>query len=297
MKNLTEPLRSLASNLLAEGQVDLVLGFERGSLPLRSRPFFARQSEQARRLVCDAFSESNLARYLCDLRGQRVAILARGCESRSIATLLAERQIDRREITILGVPCQGVIDRRLVESAVPGEILAAEDEGTEIVLYGRDFERRLVRAEFLCRACQACAAPNPDPVDLLIGEPVPERPAGRDLVAEFEALSPAERWAHFAAETSRCIRCYACRQACPLCYCPECFVDHPQPHWSDSGVAPAGQQFWHVMRAYHQAGRCARCGACERACPLGIHLVHLTDKLDRIVQEQGLVSFRQGVEG
>jgi len=279
-------LHATARHLLSTARVDLVLGFQRGTLPLRSRPAFIRQPEEVQRLLCDAFAESNLARYLLQQRGQRTAIVARGCEARSIATLVAERQVDREEIVILGFPCRGVIDRRRLLAAAPGEILVAEDQGEEIVIRGRGFEERLPRADLLSRACQACTEPNPATADILLGEPLAGWAPRRDLVAEVEALPPAERWAAFAAQAARCIRCYACRQACPLCYCPECFVDRNQPAWTDAGPSPAGQQFWQIMRAYHQAGRCASCGACERACPLGIPLLHLTDKLTRVVHSR-----------
>lgn len=283
--HLTEQLQATARRLLSNGEVDLVLGFERGTLPMRSRPVFVRKPEDAARLVCDGFSANNLARYLTELRGQRVAIVARGCESRSIATLVAERVLERDKIVILGVPCQGIVDPRRIANALSEEIVDAEEEGDEIVVRTRTGEQRLHREDYLSRACEICTQPNPDPVDVLLGEPVAPRPASRDWVAEREALSAEERWARFAAETEPCIRCYACREACPLCYCTECFVDRNQPRWLDSGNSPAALQFWHIIRAYHQTGRCVTCGACERACPMGIPLIHLTDKLNRVVHD------------
>jgi ferredoxin len=359
----TAALRRIAGELLAAGKVDIVAGFTPASLPLRSRPFFIRRAEDAARLTCDPFAEMNLARYLVDLRGQRAAIVARGCEARAITVLLRERQIDRGQITILGWHCAGIVDRRRVEAEAGSDVLAAEVEGDTLLVRTRRGEMRLALREYLSRSCQVCGEREPAMWDVLLDEdapaggerddataerhamagdppspcpspcggggdclssgsgactPSPDKGAdaalssvyadsdhlplcrGRDrvrvglppaalaaaegtLAAEFEALPPAERWARFQRETARCIRCYACRQACPLCYCGECFVERTSPRWTEASVAPSGQQFWHIMRAYHQAGRCARCGACERACPLGIPLLHLTDKLNALV--------------
>ena len=88
--------------------------------------------------------------------------------------------------------------------------------------------------------------------------PVPEN------VRAFEALAGEARHAFFTRETERCIRCYACREACPMCYCSLCVVDGTAPRWMDSAIHPAGTQAWHIVRAFHQTGRCVSCGAGER---------------------------------
>jgi ferredoxin len=104
-------------------------------------------------------------------------------------------------------------------------------------------------------------------------------------VDAFAAQDADTRHAFFAAETGRCIRCYACRDACPMCYCKQCFVDHTAPRWIETSISPAGTQAWHLIRAFHQTGRCVACGACERACPMHIRMTYLTDRLNRHVAD------------
>jgi ferredoxin len=65
-----------------------------------------------------------------------------------------------------------------------------------------------------------------------------------------------------------------------MCYCTECFVDHNFPRWAETMITPGGTHAWHIVRAFHQTGRCVSCGACERACPMDIKMTYLTDKLN-----------------
>jgi len=157
-------------------------------------------------------------------------------------------------------------------------------EGTdELIITTREGEYSLERAEVLHSSCARCLHPNPIGADIVLGNPLPEgsQEDAWDCVSEFEILSPDERYAHFVQESERCIRCYACREACPMCYCTECFVDHTTPRWAESMITPCGTQSWHIVRAFHQTGRCVSCGACERACPMDIKMTYLTDKLSQ----------------
>ena len=105
----------------------------------------------------------------------------------------------------------------------------------------------------------------------------------KTLLAELNKLSPEERFNYWQKELSQCVKCYACRQACPMCYCTRCTVEVNQPQWIPVQANTHGNMEWHILRAMHLAGRCISCGECGRACPLGIpcHLLtmHLTDKV------------------
>lgn len=90
------------------------------------------------------------------------------------------------------------------------------------------------------------------------------------LLTELSKLTPEERFAWWQNELSNCIKCYACRQACPLCYCTRCAVEVNQPQWIPVQSNIHGNIEWHILRAMHLAGRCISCGECGRACPVGI---------------------------
>jgi L-lactate utilization protein LutB len=100
-------------------------------------------------------------------------------------------------------------------------------------------------------------------------------------VKAIENKSPDEKRRFFTQLISSCIRCYACRNACPLCYCPTCFVDESRPQWVGKSSDPVDTMTFHFLRAYHCAGRCTDCGACERVCPVGISMRQFTKKLNK----------------
>jgi formate dehydrogenase subunit beta len=288
MSDLTSAIRQEAARILEEGLVDVVIGFEAGTLPLKAQPAFITQKGEAERLVLNGFCQNDLAGYLTRFpKEKRIGVLCRGCESRAVRALVVEHQHARDKLYVIGVPCTGILDWRKIEREVGENTLAAVEEGDEVIVTARDGEHRFRRADVLHDSCARCLHPNPVGADVVLGEPLPEGDPdlARAPLAAFEALSPEERYATFAQEAERCIRCYACREACPMCYCTECFVDYTTPRWAESMATPNGTQTWHIVRAFHQTGRCVSCGACERACPMDINMTYLTDRLNDDVRE------------
>jgi len=295
MREYTEKIRDVARELLEKGRVDVFIGYRKGSVPMMNEPVLVRDPGKADLLYWDSNCGLNLCTYLTK-RTERIGIVATGCNSRNIVTHIIENQIAREQLFIVGIPCTGVIDHRAVKRAVKyREIVSVEEDGETLKVRGSDFEETLEKMEYVQRNCAICTHRNPVEYDEMVAAPVEER-GGTDQyrdVEKIEAMGPEKRWGFFARAISRCIRCYACRNACPLCYCPTCFVDESRPQWVGKGIDPADTMTFHLLRAYHCAGRCTDCGACERVCPVGVPVRQFTKKLNKDAQE--LFSWEAGL--
>lgn len=304
MENIDKKLREEAKRLLEEKRVDVLIGYETGTLPLTATPCFITNPEDAEKLVWNAFCTQNLAKFVHDLISQHresqkrvkpedrkkkvVGIVARGCTTRSIVLHLQERQYGRDEVVIIGVPCTGYVDRKQLSALVNGEdIQEGAREGDQLVVKTTVGEKKIPIKDVLAGNCLTCRFNNPILSDVMIGEQAPPMNPDQEYVEieAFEKLSAEERWAYFTKEMDKCIRCYACRQACPSCYCKTCFVEQSQPQWVGLGEDTTDTQVFQLMRLFHMVGRCVDCGSCSSVCPMGVDLRKFLKKIDKDVFE------------
>jgi coenzyme F420-reducing hydrogenase beta subunit len=285
MLTYTSKIREIARRLLAEDRVDAVIGFKRGTVPMMCQPVLIMNPEQVDALHWDSFCSVNLANYL-PRRKERLAVVAKGCDARNIVVHLLENQITRDRVFIIGVPCTGMVDRRKIMKALNNaDVVEVKEDGEKIKAKGLGVDKSFPKAEMLQDNCAICIHRNPVIFDELVGEPVVEQ-TGIDRYADvrdIEAMGADERSQHFQDLVASCIRCYACRDVCPLCYCPTCFVDESKPQWLGKSIEPTDTLTFHLLRAFHCAGRCTDCGACEQVCPVGIKMRQFTKKLEKDV--------------
>lgn len=259
-------INQIAKELLESGKVSVIIGFAAGSIPGKAQTFIARTPEETAKFVFNKYCINNLAVYLT--RSYKlpkpVGIFVKPCDTKAVIALMQEKQIKREDVYLIGLPCHGV---------------SRSDQ------------------EELAPKCRACANHNPQLCDIVVGEPVEEKPV---QINPFERLNmienktAGERWEFWMQEFDKCVRCYACRQACPLCYCEQCIVDKTQPRWIESSQHPVGNLGWHLIRAFHLAGRCIGCGECERVCHQNIPLGLLNMKMAKEISE--LYGYRAGAD-
>ena len=283
MLEYTDKIQEIAKKLLGDGTVDLFIGYKKGSVPMMNEPVMIKDAGKVTELYWDSHCGLNLCNYLTK-RTEKIGIVANGCNSRNIVTHIIENQITRDQVYIVGIPCTGMIDHRAVQRAVNNrEITEVLEEGETFKVRGKDFEETFEKKKFLQNNCAVCTHRNPVLYDEMVGDPVKEQDGVEPYkdVEQIEGMDPEKKWGFFTRTISRCIRCYACRNACPLCYCPTCFVDESQPQWVGKSIDPTDTMTFHFLRAYHCAGRCTDCGACERVCPVGIPVRQFTKKLNK----------------
>jgi ferredoxin len=110
--------------------------------------------------------------------------------------------------------------------------------------------------------------------------------ADREQLERLAAMTREQRWAFWQGELARCIKCYACRNSCPMCYCGHCTMDCNRPQWVAAPSHALGNLEYHMVRTMHLAGRCIECGDCGRACPVGIPVHLLAFNAEQCVQQQ-----------
>jgi ferredoxin len=286
MTTLEERLRTRAGELLESGEVREVIAWGAGRFANQTTPVFITDASLTDEIVCNEYCVNTLAKYALTEKiaaatgaiasapssepgaSGKIAVCVRGCEARGINRMIADNQISRDELYLLGIPCEGVKDR------MTGEKLAR---------------------------CASCEYPNPLIYDELLADEVAVEPAFSAAVATarfaeveaVEALSREERLAHFDEVFSRCIRCYACREVCPVCTCRECFVDQQRAGWQGKQNGLNENRFYNLTRVFHIADRCIECGECARVCPMNLPLMEVNRKM---IKDLGLL-FAAGAEG
>ena len=136
------------------------------------------------------------------------------------------------------------------------------------------------------KRCRECQFHNPVIYDELLGEPAPEPKNDRFAdVRNLEAMTREERRAFFDLMYETCIRCHACRQACPCCTCKVCFAEQEREGWQGKQFDVEQARYYGVTRSFHVADRCIECGECERVCPMGLPLMTLMHKQIKDIDE------------
>lgn len=282
---MQEQMISRAKELLQDGTVDRVLGWKIGEFKYDLTPAVFKSAEEIDNdFVYNTFSCANLSKYLIkETRkdGGKILIFVKPCDSYSLQQLIKEHRVNREKIYIIGIECFGKTDIEKVKDRGLSAICDITEDDTSITVetaYGE--KEKIMKYEVMAERCLSCKSKKIVIFDELIGEngEVVEDCNRFDMVARLEAMTPDERFEFWQNELSRCIRCNACRNVCPACTCEKCVFDN-----DESGVAQKAAQTsfeesnFHIIRAFHVAGRCTDCGECTRVCPQHIPL-HLLNR-------------------
>lgn len=277
-----------AKEYLASGKVNRVLAWEQGEHPWDRIPaiFDANNIDQ---MKYDGFCGANLSKYLIAEMPKDGAVLAflKPCDTYSYNQLCTEYRVNPDKVYVVGVGCKGKVDMEKLRALGVKGILDIQEDGDILkahTLYG---DREISRRDVLLTKCLACKGKEHKAGAEFIGESEDTASDDRfDWVNRIEAMSADERFAFWRSELSKCIRCNACRNVCPACSCIKCVFDNPNTGVQNKAAADDFEEnLFHIIRAYHVAGRCTDCGECTRVCPQGIPLHLLNRKFIKDINE------------
>jgi len=232
---MIDQVRAYCRELLADHRVVAVLGIkeERG----RCAPHVFSRAEELDRLsisskyplmtTCRPAKDNLLKLLQLKYPGERMAVVARGCDERALFELSKRKQVQLDLLEIVGYSC---------------------DAGQ----------------------AEICQCPTPYPTrNRKFGEKTDAPPDDPRLV-EYRAMNPEQRRLFWAKQLDKCIKCYGCRNFCPVCICKDCLME--QKGIIGTGWLPVEFPTFHFIQRYHHAAQCIECGECEFSCPMDIPL-------------------------
>ena len=275
-----EILVAKAKEIFEAGKADRLLGWKRGEFDWDVTPALF-TAENLDGFVYNGFCGANFSKYLiAETRKSenKVLVFLKPCDTYSFNQLLTEHRFDREKVYVVGIPCDGMLDINKIRAKVEN-VSSVEDGETVKIETLWDGEATAPRAELLAERCANCKSKKHTAYDELIGEDGEVLDSKRfDEVEALEKMTPDERFAFWQNELSRCIRCNACRDVCPACTCEKCVFDNPKSGLENKAAANEFEEkLFHIIRAFHVAGRCTDCGECSRVCPQHIPL-HLLNR-------------------
>ena len=279
-----------AKEYLENGKVDRVIGWKKGESFYDNSPatFTLNDIDE---LVYNGFCGVNLSKYLVQesKKDGKVLIFLKPCDTFSFNQLLSEHRIDREKVVVIGVECQGMLSEKKLFDKGLGFVKEITETPEKVTVVTSDGKKAFNREELLLVKCETCKSKEFAVSDetIVVNEMKPADNGARfDLVKKLEGMTEAERFKFWQDQLSKCIRCNACRNVCPACTCINCVFDNDK-----SGVAGKvnsdqfEEKLYHIIRAYHVAGRCTDCGECSSACPQSIPLHLINRKFIKDINE------------
>ncbi len=303
-------VRTVVEKLLESEIVEKVLAFGTGLDGDDLIPLFIEDRADAQKISFVSYYPSNLTRLLKDYgnKQKKIAMVLRACDARGLVELAKRNQVKRNNIYMIGIECSGVAEPNTVK----------ENDG-DIYIYAETMmlgsKKKPVDLNLVRENCRRCEYPLPTMADIscritqdgttvsvytakgdeivaaagIEAEKVEEPPANElaDRAKEWQEkqfsalkeLGAEKRLTYWLRQFDKCIKCYGCRNVCPVCYCKECVLG-PTRIVVKHGEYPPERMF-HLTRLAHIADSCVNCGMCTAVCPMQIPLTKLYHMLNK----------------
>lgn len=281
MKDVELKMLERAKALLESGEVARVVGWKKGEFCYDPSPACFETVEELNDFVYDWFCGANLSKYLIEIAKKegKTAVFLKPCDTYSFNQLVKEHRIKRENVYVIAVECLAKLDIEKIKAKGVSFLTGVEVVEKDVKVLSPLGETTLYKPEVVLEKCAVCNKTHQVKDEEIILHERPARDVNRFAeVEKLEAMTEDERFAFWKSQLSKCIRCNACRNVCPACSCIKCVFDNPA-----SGISAKAndsefeEQMFHIIRAFHVAGRCTDCGECSRVCPQNIPL-HLLNR-------------------
>jgi len=167
---------------------------------------------------------------------------------------------------------------------------------TELFKWNQLCQDRVIPIGVACppELAEACECYKPYPSEWVAGEKAKGITQSKRL-QKIEKMNQKERLGYWMAQFNKCIKCYGCRDICPMCFCEACSLE--DRNFILTGKLPPENPTFHLSRAVHMVGRCIDCGLCEEACPSNIPVRTLYKKVGEIVSNMFGYKTGEATEG
>ncbi len=278
MQRLENACKQKAIELLSNGTCNRVLGYTKGEFIHDVSPAVFYNEEDLKNFVYNGFCGANLSKYLIEesKKEGKIAVFLKPCDTYSFNQLIKEHRITRQNVYVIAVECQGKFAVEKFHENGIEFIEEVEETLNDVKVNGETtLNRDAVKLE-RCLVCKKHHAVYDEIIEF--NEKVDATNDRFEMVKKLESMSSDERFAFWKQELSKCIRCNACRNVCPACTCTKCVFDNDDSQISSKANADSFEEkMFHIIRAFHVAGRCTDCGECSRVCPQHIPL-HLLNR-------------------
>ena len=262
-----------------------------------------------------------LTQYLDGARDMKLAITCKPCDAMTIRELIRKGKIIEDNVILIGVNCGGTmapVDTikmiKDVYNVDPSEIVKEEIIKGQLVISCKDGSEKGIKIDYLeekglggkATFVDVCSKKGAEIFNKVVDDglvkTVEAKSQGieirQNIVNTMLNQSKKQKEKDFEKTTgdiidvlkiykdelSKCIKCYGCREACPLCYCEDCCLESEGPEWIPGGYTPAAP-FFHLTRMVHMADTCTNCGQCSEVCPSEIPVSKIWATVNEKIKE------------